>query len=551
MTGSERCAKYIEDVLSGNILAPLTIKLACQRFIDDLEREDVYFDTNAANQACSNIEQLPHAKGRLQGTLLKLENWQCFFVANIFGWKWTKTNFRRFRRAYKQVPRKNGKSLLAIGVALNMFGPDLEPGAEIYLGATSEAQAKDLLFKPTKYIIQKCDGYRERFGVEENASTLVIPENFSQLKTVIRKPDDGYNPHCAVVDEYHEHETNEQYSTFDTGMGSREQPLLLVTTTAGSNLAGPCKEMYGECSRVLKGEFVDDSLFILIYEMDEGDDWADPATLRKVNPNIGISVSEDYLIDQQNIAKRSASAQNDFRTKHLNEWVGSRVAWMNMLAWQRQKNTKLKLEDFANQKCFVSIDLSSKKDLTSICLLFKNDKNHYCTFHKFYAPDTAIEENDKYRQFVNIGEIIQTPGSATDYSFIEEELKDIALNFDVQFFIFDQWQAQYLMSRLQENRLPVLELPMTVRNLSDSMKEVEARVLEKELWHDGNTCMTWQMGNVTAKMDARNNIYPRKENENDTNCHIDGPVTLIMAMNRWQLEQDATSSYETEKLLVI
>jgi phage terminase large subunit-like protein len=209
---------------------------------------------------------------------------------------------------------------------------------------------------------------------------------------------------------------------------------------------------------------------------------------------------------------------------------------MNMLAWQRQKKT-ISLDAFENESCFVAVDLSSKKDLTSVCILFRKD-GHYYAFQKFYAPEAALEENDKYRQFDIAGELTLTPGSTTDYAFVEEELRDLAKRFKVERFIFDQWQANYLITRMQEQRLPVMELPMTVKNLSDSMKEVEARILERELWHDGNTCMTWQMGNVTAKMDARNNIYPRKENENDPRCHIDGPVTLIMAMSRWQLEHE-------------
>lgn len=537
MNGVERCNKYVADVLSGEIAAPKTIVLACQRYRRDFENKDIYFDDKAANTAVSNIERLPHAKGRLQGTKIRLENWQCFFICNLFGWKWVKNGFRRFRRAYKRVPRKNGKSLLAICIALNMFGPDMEPGAEVYLGATGQDQARDLLFSPAKYIVNKSKSFRDRFGIEINASSLIIPANFSQLKAVIKKPDDGYNPHCAVVDEYHEHETDEQYATFDTGMGSREQPLLLVTTTAGSNLAGPCKEMDDECIKILEGVFNDESLFVLIYTLDEGDDWSNPDVLRKVNPNIGVSVSEDYLIDQQNIAKRSSTAQNAFRTKHLNEWVGTRSAWMNMLAWQRQKKA-ISLEEFEGADCFVAVDLSSKKDITSICILFKRDGHYYC-FNKFYAPESAILDNDKYRQFITSGELVETPGSTTDYAFVEEELKSLAKRFRVEYFIFDQWQANYLITRMQESRLPVMELPMTTKNLSDSMKEVEARVLERELWHDGNTCMTWQIGNVTAKTDARNNIYPRKENENDHRCHIDGPVTLIMAMNRWQLNQDS------------
>lgn len=537
MNGVERCDRYADDVISGKQDAPLTVIQACKRYKRDHENPVFKWDKKAANVAVSNIEKLPHAKGILQGNPIHLEDWQCFFVCNLFGWKWEKNNLRRFRRAYKRVPRKNGKSLLAICIALQMFGPDMEPGAEIYLGATGMVQAKDLLFSPAKYLIEKSPRFRKRFGVEVNASSLVSPATFSQLKAVVKKPDDGLNPHFAAVDEYHQHDTDDQYETFNTGMGSRTQPLLLVTTTAGSNLGGPCKEMDDECLMVLEDTIQDESLFVLIYQMDKGDDWSIPDVVEKVNPNIGVSVSRDYLLDQQNIARRSASAQNAFRTKHLNEWVGSRVAWMNMLLWQKQK-ADIGLEDFSGCSCFVAIDLASKKDLCSVCILFKRDENYYA-FFKFYAPEAAVEEIPKYREFVTKNELYETPGNVTDYSYIEDDLTDLAKQFDVKGFIFDQWQANYLITRMQDKRLDVIEMPMTVKNLSDAMKETEAQVLDGALWHNGNTCMTWQVGNVTAKADARNNIYPRKANENDKNCHIDGPVTLIMGMSRWQTERDS------------
>lgn len=526
MNGVERCNQYVNDILNDAIPACKTIKLACERYLNDFENEELYFDERAANVAVSNIERLCHAKGRLQGQFIKLENWQCFQVANLFGWKWRRNNLRRFRRAYARIPRKNGKSLLAIGIALQMLGPDQEPGAEVYLGATSQEQAKDLLFLPAKYIVEKSVKFKNRFGIEVNANTLIIPENFSVLKSVIRKPDDGSNPHCALVDEYHLHDTNEQYAVFDTGMGSREQPLLLVTTTAGSNLGGPCKEMDDECVKLLEGQFVDNSLFVMIYMPDEEDEWDDPETLLKVNPNIGISVSKDYLFDQQNIAKRSAQSQNDFRTKHLNEWVGARTVWMNMLAWRRQQ--KNKLEEFKNHPLYLAVDLASRKDVAVIAGIYVKGNERF-SFEKYYAPEAAAEENELYRKFALSGELVLTPGNQTDQAFIEEELKSLCRENEVIGIGFDDWQADYMMTRLMDLSLPVVNFNQTVRNMSSPMKELEASILDGKFWHAENACTTWMMGNVVAKIDAKEHIYPRKENDNDKRCKIDGAVALIMA----------------------
>ena len=516
------------------MLAPETIKRACERHISDLKRDDLVYDAESADAAIDNIELFVHPKGALQGQNIHLEPWECFAVAMIFGWKWKKNGLRRFRRAYFRIPRKNGKSLLAISIALLMFSADGEPGAEVYLGATGQEQAKDILFRPAKFITEKADGFIDAYGIEVNASSLVIPENFSRLQAVIKKPDDGTNPHCAVVDEYHLHDTDDQYAVFDTGMGAREQPLLLVTTTAGSNLSGPCKEMDDECVSMLQGGFNDDSLFALIYAMDEGDDWQDPLVLKKVNPNYGVSVSADYLLDQLEIAKRSAAKQNEFRTKHLNEWVGAAAGWMNILHWQKQAKP-LSINDFRGASCHIAVDLAVKLDANAVAVVFR-DGDEYHAFLRFYAPEMAINENDRYRIYRTSGELIETPGNMTDYAQIEHDIRAICEAHDVQSVAFDPYQSNYISNNLQDSGIPVVTFGQTLQNMSDPMKELEALIVSRRMWHDGNQMMTWMVGNVVVKPTADGNIKPLKATRNDPLCKIDGVVALIMALGRWMEE---------------
>ncbi len=532
MTGVERLERYVNAVLGSPKNYPLTVRQACQRFVDDIGRDDVYFDIDAANAAIQYVELLPHTKGEWQYQPTVLEDFQCFWVGSVFGWKWQATGLRRFRYVYVQIPRKNGKTHVVICIALVMFGPDNEPGAEVYLGATSQQHCKKLLYKPARFIVDQCEEYREAYGAEAGATTIVRVENNSMLTTVIKKPDDGDSPHCAVVDEYHEHETSDQYDTFDTGMGARRQPLLHVVTTAGGDLGGPCYNEYLECKRILRGEISGDSKFILIFEPDEDDEWTDPAVLRKVNPNMGISVAESFLLDQLEIAKRSPAKQNTFRTKHLNQWVGAKVAWMNMLAWQRQQKKRLKIDDFRHQDCHLAVDLASKKDVAAIYALFRRD-GEYFGFPFFYAPESAAEENDRYPQFVNRDELVLTDGNMTDYAFLEEKIKELAEFANVISIAFDPYQASYMITRLMGEGLPVVEYGQNVKNMSAPMKEVDALVADGKFWHDGNTCMTWMMSNVTAKVDVKENIYPNKANRNDEHCKIDGVVAMIMAMGRW------------------
>lgn len=535
-TGTERARLYAEQVSSGDIVAPATIKQAVARFYSDFENPLIYFDEHAADVAVRNIERFKHAKGRWQNKPIVLENWQCFIVANLFGWKWKRNDLRRYRKAYVRVPRKNGKSTLAILIALIMFGPDMEPGAEIYLGATGKEQANALLFDPAKFIAKNSEAFIKRFGVECNAQNMVIPATFSKLVAVVRKPADGASPHCAVVDEYHEHEDDSQVATFKTGMGAREQPLLLITTTAGSNLSGPCKEFDDECIDLLAGKIEDDTLFVMIYALDDGDSWQDFENWLKVNPSAGVSVSIDYLRDQHATAIRSPREQNELRTKHCNEWVGAATAWLNILVWQRQSKPA-RFKDFKDCPAFVGVDLASRNDVNAISLLFRNDAGEYFHVPRFYIPESALERNPKYQAFAASGELIVTPGNKTDQKRIEDDLLEWQELYDVRGYAFDDYQGDYIMTRLMDQGLNVVNYGSTVKNFSQPMKEVEALIENGELFNDGNACMTWMMGNVVCFRDQKDNIFPRKQNRNDQKSKIDGPVSLIMAMGMWLADE--------------
>jgi len=539
MNGSGRCLRYVDDVLSGDQLAPLYVKLACERFNADLERDDIFFHAEGADVAIDSIEKLQHAKGRWQGQLIVLEDWQCFAVANVFGWKWVKSRLRRFRYFYLRVPRKNGKSLLAICIGLIMFAADDEAGAEAYLGATGQDQARDLLFNPAKYIVSKDRQFRERFGIEVNATSLVIPANFSQFKAVIKKPDDGASPHFAACDEYHLHEDSSQFEVFDTGMGARLQPLLMVPTTAGSSLGGPCHDMDGECIKLLEGTVDLDTTFALIYAPDKDDDWADADTFRKVNPNLNVSVSEDYLIDQLKRARISAERQSGFRTKHLNEWVGAKTVWMNMLAWQRQK-LQMRIEDFAGKPCHVAVDLAEQKDCSSVAALFYEDGKYY-GFCQHFVPEAAFEWNDKYKTFALGGHIEVTPGNAQDYGEIKKHIEHLADNHTVKSVTFDPWQSNQMMQELMDTGLEVFKFTQQFSSFSDPMKTTETAILDGNFFHDGDPVLTWMMGNMAVFRNKDDHIKPVKDNPNNPACKIDGGVSLIMAMKAYTMEVDGGS----------
>lgn len=539
---SEIAVAYAEDIVSSRIPACSYVIMAAQRFLDDLKRqgsEDFPYAYNAdvANRACRFMELLPHVKGKwaAQRKLLELEPWQCFIECNIFGWLHTETGLRRFREAYEEVPRKNGKSIRLSARGIYLFAADNESGAEVYSGATTEKQAYEI-FRPAWIMVQRLQNLRERFSIDlsgtaKNPGAMHIMSDMSRFETMIGKPGDGSSPHAALIDEYHEHDSDHMVDAMQTGMGAREQPLLSIITTAGSNLAGPCFEKRREVIQILEKRSKAENVFGIIYTTDENDDWNDPNSLIKANPNYGVSVFPEFLQSQLEQAKRSAAKQNSFRTKHLNQWVGARTVWMNMLAWRRQQKADFDPDKLREYPCWIAVDLASKRDVAAIVILWQKDDKYY-SHHKFYAPESAVEENEKYLAFANGGDMVLTPGNMTDYAFIEEEIVKLWKEYDVQDVAFDDWQANYLITRLQQQNIEVINYNQTVKNMSEPMKEVEALVVDGRLFHDGNKCMNWMMGNVTARIDAKDNIYPRKENEKDKNCKIDGPVALIMAMGR-------------------
>lgn len=494
------------------------------------------------------MQKMPHTKGKWSAKKerLVLEPWQCFIECNIFGWLKKSDDKRRFRESYEEVPRKNGKSVRLAARGVYLFCADGESGAEIYSGATTEKQSYEI-FRPAWTMVHKESGLRELFGIElagnpKNPGAMFVMQDMSKFETMIGKPGDGASPHAALIDEYHEHDSDIMVDSMRTGMGAREQPLLSIVTTAGVNMGGPCYEKRRDVIRILEGYAEDETMFGIIYCLDEGDRWDDEAALKKANPNYGISVFEDFLLSQLAQARRSATVQNAFRTKHLNEWVGAKTAWMNMVAWQKQQKD-IQEDDFIGVRCYMSVDLSSKKDVCAVNKTFLRDGNYY-SFQKFFAPEQAAEENDKYREFVTEGCLELTDGAMIDQERIEEYLVEQNEKFDIVDVSFDEWQADYMMVRVTQKKITAIKFPFNTKHISEPMKHMEALILSGRYFHDGNPMMTWMIGNVAAKIDIRGNIFPNKERPNDPRCKIDGVATCLMSLGRAILEPEPEKKYQ-------
>jgi len=340
--------KYIEQVLSGAVPACEWVKKACQRQVDDLAQDDFQFEfsQDKANRVCNFVELLPHVKGIWAGQLARLEPWQKFILATVFGWVDKSTGLRRFRTVYIEVPRKNGKSFLTSAVALYMLVADGEAGAEIYSAATTREQAK-IVFQSAQQMVRKSPALKAKFGIGVGAHNLHILSSASKFESLSAEGStlDGLNIHFASNDELHAHKTRMVYDVIETATGARAQSLIWNITTAGSNQAGICFELRSYLTKILNNVFDDDSMFGIIYTIDppkkgvngkpdfKGDDWTKPEAWIKANPNYDVSVFPNDIERLARKAMEISSAQNNFLTKRLNCWVNADTACMNMVKW--------------------------------------------------------------------------------------------------------------------------------------------------------------------------------------------------------------------------
>jgi len=548
---------YAKKVVAGKIPACEWVKRACRRQLNDVKRAQkdrdwpYYFDADAAERICKFAELMPHVKGVWVGQRITLEPWQSFVFTTVFGWRHRETWFRRFRTVYLEVPRKNSKSTMTAIVALYMTFLDGEGGAECYSAATKMKQAR-IVFETAQAMARRSTELRLRYGIDVFAHNINQVKSGSKFEPIDAeaKTQDGLNVHLAAIDELHAHKTRLLYDVLETATGSRAQPLVWNITTSGSNRAGICYEQRIYVTKVLQGIFEDDSYFGIIYTIDDGDDWTDPEMWAKANPNLGVSKYIEDLESQCRKAKETPAAVNAFKMKHLDVWVSSESPWMPMNKWDACADPSLEPEQFVDEECILGLDLASKIDIVARAQVFKREGEYY-GFCRFYLPEATIEEsrNSQYLGWVRAKHLIATPGEVTDYDRIRDEIVGngeivgLCDSFDVRECAFDPYQARQLANELAAEGLQMIEVRPTVLNFSEPMKELEALVRQGRFHHDGCPVLAWMMSNVVCHRDNKDNIYPRKEREENK---IDGVVALIMALNRLYLtERKRPSVYQS------
>lgn len=556
--------QYARDVLNGKILACKSIQLACQRHFNDLkislDKDYPYrFDRELAERACRFVQLLPHSSGDLAGQKLKLEPWQAFAFSSIFGWVTKKTKKRRFREAYIRVARKNGKSFFAAGIGTYMFCADGENSAEVYCGATTMAQAKKV-FTPARQMADRLPSLRSKFSISVWVDSLTRPDG-SLFAPIAGKPGDGDSPHCAIIDEYHEHDTDHMYEAMTLGMGARSQPLTLIITTAGTSLESPCYDKDKQVKEMLNGHVPNDRLFGLIYELDEGDDWTDPTNFIKANPNLNVSISYDDLLAEMEVAKQVPRKVNAFKTKRLNIWVSGKAAFYNMTQWHAAADKSLRYEDFAGEDYYLGLDLAQRLDLNAGVGVFVREiegkKHYYCIRPKFWVPEDTVRStdpkiaktSDRYVKFVEMGALEATDGAEADYREILASIIDLQEidKVRVSEIPIDPSGATALSHELQDHGFEPISIRQDYTNMSPPMKELEAALAGGRFHHDGNPVLSWCISNVIGKNVPGSDDIVRPT-KGDKQSKIDGATALFMAIGRAMLNGRASnqSVYDEE-----
>jgi len=558
-TYANRAENYARNVVAGNVVACKWVKAACQRHLDDLKRKDISFDDEAANRVCRFAEAMPHTKGEWarRGEKIRLEDWQVFVLACVFGWK-RPDGLRRFRTMYLEVSRKNAKSTLLAVIALYLLACDGESGAEVYSAATTRDQAK-IVFSAAKSMASKEPEFRNHFGIACWKDSVTVEASDSFLKALSAEANtlDGLSPHGAIVDELHAHRTREVWDVLETGTGARSQPILAAITTAGSNRSGICYEIRGYLTRILNTTLhahegmgykvegdsaVDDTFFGMIYTLDDTDDWQDETCWIKSNPNLGVSVYLDDLRRQAHKAAHVASAQPNYLTKRHNIWVNADSAWMDMLAWDRA-SADIDFEDYQDWSWTFGLDLASKKDVASLAMIAQRGKE-LRLFTRHWLPEDAIEDSTvaQYRGWESTGYISSTPGNVIDHDAIIADIEELAGKLHPRAIAYDPGFDTMIPQNLNNRGYPMVEVRPTVMNFSEPMKQLEADVLCGSLKHDGNPVMTWMISNVVCHRDAKDNIYPRKQSDENK---IDGVIAAILARGQSMAADTSSLTYLT------
>ena len=525
--------RYAADVINGKVTAGELVKLACSRFMSDLERDDLEFRADIVERFIEFSRLLKHFKGKSSGQPFVLEPWQQFIAANILGFYW-KDGHRRFTNSLIFISRKQGKTALAALFCLWFLIGDGEDGAEVDLAANSLQQSQ-IAFEFCEHFARQLDPqqrdlrvYRKQINLPLNASKLnVFAADASRL--------DGFNAHFALIDEMHAAKDTRMYDVLKSSQGQRTNPHLMIISTAGFNIAGPLKRMYDVDVEILQGVKDDDSTFAMLFSLDEGDDWRDERNWGKIAPNLGVTVDRKYLREQVTQATNNPSAEVGILTKNFNQWCQTVETWIPD-TYINKVTKSINLDDFDEEtEVFCGVDLASVGDITAVTYLLhrEDDPTHYFVT-RYYLPESALTESpnrELYKYWARTDQLTITPGNVTDYQFITNDMMGMYNRYNVRKIAYDDWNSTQWAIQATELGLPLEPFSQSIGNFNKGTREFERIIRNGQCVIDNNEITRWMFRNVAIKTDHNGNIKPNKGA--GAQKKIDGIISQITALGKW------------------
>lgn len=514
---------YPWDVIEGRIVACELVKLACQRFLDFLNKEEYYFDKEDYLRKVRITESLKHFKGDFNGRNFLLEPFQKFVFAAVYGIKKKRDGKRVTRTVILSMGRKGGKSSLISAMAINALLE--EDCAQCIVAANSASQA-GILFKMAQKYLKSIDPKGKHF--RQYRDKILFDKTSSEIKVVAADASrlDGLDCSFFVQDETAAAPSSEVWDVLEQSAGSRAQPLAISCTTRGFNLSGFYKELEDSAIEVLKGVKEDDSLFTLIYTLDEGDDYEDPAVWKKCQPNLGVSVFPEFVEQQITKGKNTPTQQYSIMTKVFNCWQSSSENWIQMdYIWKSME--KVDITQYQNEFCYVSFDLASVNDLTCLGWMLPYGDKFYMKF-KYYLPNDSIKGNpneERLKRWAKEGYLTLTEGNVTDYDYVINDIDKIQSITPIMKISYDQWNSQSIAIELTGKGMPLEPYSQSLQSMNLPTKTLENMILSGKVIIDKNPVTAWCFENAKTKYDSLDNVRIIK---NSYTQKIDGAITAIM-----------------------
>jgi phage terminase large subunit-like protein len=502
-----------------------------------LKVSEYYFDEAAAKVAVNFFEKLlKHVKGEWAGQPFILEDWQREeIIRPIFGWKKKADETRKYRTAYIEVPRKNGKSSLAAGIALYLLFADDEQGAEVYSAAADRDQAS-IVHTLAKQMVETSPELDKRSSVYKRSIVVVSTMSSYKVLSADAFTKHGLNASGVVVDELHAQPTRDLVDVLVTSTGARRQPLVVMITTAGFDRESICYEYHEYARQVLEGIIEDEEFFAYIVAADKDADWQDPEVWERANPGYGVTVKAEYLENQARRATNVPAYQNTFRRLHLNQWTQQESRWLDMESWDdcgKPINRKL----LEGAVCYGGLDLASTSDLASFVLCFSaesGEEENYAWLPFFWIPEENMIERARkdrvsYDAWVRDGYITATEGNVIDYGYIIRDIEAMGEVFNIREIAFDRWGAFQVSQQLEGAGFVMVGFGQGYASMSYPTKELYRIITSKRLSHGGHPVLRWMADNAVVSTDAAGNMKPNKDKSREK---IDGIVAGIMALDR-------------------